>query len=204
MEEQMAISTIQEAASAGLKSMEHLLLLLSSSSYNSSSSTHNNNNLDCSEITDFTVSKFKQVINLLNRTGHARFRRAPPPQNPKPQQQPQIHELTLDFVKPNNKLDETDLSISTTNTNSSFLSSITADASVSDGKIGPFLTPSATAKPPLSSSHRKRCHDAAPSSSSPCHCSKKRYLIYFPCFPFHTHKIIIIFSEISIEVVGFI
>ncbi|KHN17647.1 Putative WRKY transcription factor 11 [Glycine soja] len=75
---------IQEAASAGLKSMEHLIRVLSSqipSASSSSSNAHhhrlNLNHLDCAEITDFTVSKFKQVINLLNRTGHARFRRAP-------------------------------------------------------------------------------------------------------------------------------
>ncbi|KAL2544577.1 putative WRKY transcription factor 11 [Forsythia ovata] len=45
--EQMAL---QEAATAGLKSMDHLIRL---------------------------VSKFKKVISILNRTGHARFRRAP-------------------------------------------------------------------------------------------------------------------------------
>ncbi|XP_061371150.1 probable WRKY transcription factor 11 [Gastrolobium bilobum] len=186
MEEHMAI---EEAASAGLKSMEHLIRVLSSqtpSSYNHSSSTHNN--LNCSEITDFTVSKFKQVINLLNRTGHARFRRAPEPQpepEPEPEPQPQTKGMSLDFAKPNlinskpNKKDET-LTISTT-TSSSFMSSITADASVSDGKIGPFLAPPISAgKPPLSSSHRKRCHDATLSgkvpSSGHCHCSKRRKL----------------------------
>lgn len=171
---------IQEAASAGLKSMEHLIRILSSQSP-SSSSAHNNNNLNCSEITDFTVSKFKQVINLLNRTGHARFRRSPPQPQAQAQAQPQqpppqTPGLTLDFAKStilNSKpktMDET-LTLSTTTTNSSFMSSITADGSVSDGKVGPFLVPSA--KPPLSSSHRKRCHDAALSSGH-CHCSKKR------------------------------
>ncbi|ESW10742.1 hypothetical protein PHAVU_009G233900 [Phaseolus vulgaris] len=194
MEEQLAI---QEAASAGLKSMEHLIRLLSpsacnSSSFSSSSNNSNNNvslnNLDCSEITDFTVSKFKQVINLLNRTGHARFRRAPtqaqaqpqPEPQPQPQPQPQSQPgFTLDFVKPtilNSKpcnKDET-LTLSTTpTTSSSFLSSVTNDASVSDGKIGPFLPPSA-AKPPLCSSHRKKCRDAALSAKPSCHCSKKR------------------------------
>ncbi|WVZ19267.1 hypothetical protein V8G54_006589, partial [Vigna mungo] len=190
MEEQLAI---QEAASAGLKSMEHLIRLLSPSACNSSSFS-SNNNLDCSQITDFTVSKFKQVINLLNRTGHARFRRAPP--QPQPQSQPQVppqplpqpqlqpqpqtqQGFTLDFVKPtilNSKpcnKDETLTLSTTTTTSSSFLSSVTNDASVSDGKIGPFLPPSA-AKPPLSSSHRKKCRDAALSAKPSCHCSKKR------------------------------
>ncbi|CAJ1941727.1 unnamed protein product [Sphenostylis stenocarpa] len=215
MEEQIAI---EEAASAGLKSMEHLIRVLSSqipssSSASSSSSTHhhrlNLNHLDCTEITDFTVSKFKQVINLLNRTGHARFRRAPshpsssvslpspPPSLPSPPQ-PQPQKLTLDFANPKVKSNpnpnpsSTDLSVSQysktkettftisppmSTTTSSFMSSITADGSVSDGKIGPAII--AAGKPPLSASHRKRCHDATlsagkASSSVHCHCSKRR------------------------------
>ncbi|OIV98386.1 hypothetical protein TanjilG_16713 [Lupinus angustifolius] len=182
--------TLQEAASAGLKSMEHLIRLLSSQTQTQTQTSfkdnHNNVNLECSEITDFTVSKFKQVINLLNRTGHARFRRAPSRRlEPKPEPETQIQTqqlgLNLDFSKPDlvkaktNNKDDT-LSISTTT--SSFMSTITitGDGSVSDGKIGPFLSPPAPAvsagKPPLSSSHRKRCHDV--SISGNCHCSKRR------------------------------
>ncbi|KAL1335467.1 probable WRKY transcription factor 11 isoform X2 [Arachis hypogaea] len=211
MESQIAI---QEAASAGLKSMEHLIRLLSSQSpSSSSSSSHDNhyridlNNRDCTEITDFTVSKFKQVINLLNRTGHARFRRAPSQSQPQLDQSkvvvppPPPQGLTLDFAKPvqvnqpsinnpnnhsksknNNNNPNTSCSTSLSppmsTTTSSFMSTITGDGSVSDGKIGPFII--AAGKPPLSSSHRKRCHDAtlssgkATSSSSQCHCSKRR------------------------------
>ncbi|XP_027329977.1 WRKY transcription factor WRKY51-like [Abrus precatorius] len=213
MEEQIAI---QEAASAGLKSMEHLIRLISSSSSSSSapsSSTRHHrldlNQLDCTQITDFTVSKFKQVINLLNRTGHARFRRAPSSPSPSPSPSPppsvpsQPHSLTLDFAKPllvksnpNLNPSSAHLSISRfsntkdkdkdcnytisppiSTTTSSFMSSITGDASVSDGKVGPSIL--AAAKPPLSSSHRKRCHDATlsagkASSSAHCHCSKRR------------------------------
>lgn len=62
-------TAIQEAASQGLQSMEHLIRVLSN--------RPEQHNVDCSEITDFTVSKFKTVISLLNRTGHARFRRGP-------------------------------------------------------------------------------------------------------------------------------
>ncbi|MED6155453.1 hypothetical protein PIB30_005305 [Stylosanthes scabra] len=214
MEQQEQVA-IQEAASAGLKSMEHLIRLLSSQSHSPSPSTsssslpnaNNDNNLNCSQLTDFTVSKFKQVINLLNRTGHARFRRAPPLNHPNPNPPPQPQSqpgtstttgLTLDFAKPtilNSKPAVTkdvdqdmELSISppvSTTTSSTFMSSITGDASVSDGKIGPFLTlpapapaPVPSGKPPLSSSHRKRCHDATlsgkASSSAHCHCSKRR------------------------------
>ncbi|KAL1371893.1 hypothetical protein HN51_002090 [Arachis hypogaea] len=206
MESQIAI---QEAASAGLKSMEHLIRLLSSQSPSSSSSSSSShyridlNNRDCTEITDFTVSKFKQVINLLNRTGHARFRRAPSQLDddkfnhvqskvvvPPPPPPPPPQGLTLDFAKPvqvnkpsiNNNKDtscSTSLSPPMSTTTSSFMSTITGDGSVSDGKIGPSII--AAGKPPLSSSHRKRCHDATlssgkatSSSSSQCHCSKRR------------------------------
>uniref|UniRef100_A0A1J3G232 Putative WRKY transcription factor 11 n=2 Tax=Noccaea caerulescens TaxID=107243 RepID=A0A1J3G232_NOCCA len=67
MDDQKAI---QEAASQGLQSMDHLIRVLSNR-------PEQHNNVDCSEITDYTVSKFKTVISLLNRTGHARFRRGP-------------------------------------------------------------------------------------------------------------------------------
>ncbi|CAH8387441.1 unnamed protein product [Eruca vesicaria subsp. sativa] len=63
-------AAIEEAASQGLQSMEHLIRVLSNRS-------DKHNNVDCSEITEYTVSKFKTVISLLNRTGHARFRRGP-------------------------------------------------------------------------------------------------------------------------------
>lgn len=63
LDEQKAI---QEAASEGLKGMEHLILTLS----------HQPTQLN-TQLTDLTVSKFKKLISLLNRTGHARFRRAP-------------------------------------------------------------------------------------------------------------------------------
>ncbi|KAF7817179.1 putative WRKY transcription factor 17 [Senna tora] len=68
MDEQKAI---QEAASEGLKGMEHMIRLLS----------HQPNHIDCTDLTDVTVSKFKKLISLLNRTGHARFRRGPIPSN---------------------------------------------------------------------------------------------------------------------------
>ncbi|XP_018456559.1 probable WRKY transcription factor 11 isoform X2 [Raphanus sativus] len=86
MDDQKAI---EEAASQGLQSMEHLIRVLSNR-------PEQHSNVDCSEITDFTdftVSKFKTVISLLNRTGHARFRRGPvhsTPSSPPPIQQSQF------------------------------------------------------------------------------------------------------------------
>lgn len=213
MDEQRAI---QEAASAGLKSMEQLIRVLSSQTSSSCSSNQSNqldlvNKLDCTEITDFTVSKFKTVINLLNRTGHARFRRAPSAPScsssqtqsrsesliqPEKSFKTQPQSTTLDFAKPiqlvksNPNLkpktnQSTDLSVSQyskskeaysiSTTTSSFMSTITGDGSVSDGKIGPIIS---SGKPPLASSHRKRCHEATisgkVSSSGHCHCSKRR------------------------------
>ncbi|KAJ0985130.1 hypothetical protein J5N97_003486 [Dioscorea zingiberensis] len=108
MNDQIAI---QEAAAAGLRGLEHLVLQLS----------HQPSPMDCREITDHTVSKFKKVISILDRTGHARFRRAPvkPPtlnlvtapapttvtMNPQPAPllppPPPPQTLTLDFTKPN-------------------------------------------------------------------------------------------------------
>ncbi|XP_058755937.1 probable WRKY transcription factor 11 [Vicia villosa] len=210
MDKQFAI---QEAASAGLKSMEHLIRVLSSQASSSSSINQSNRlDLDCTEITDFTVSKFKQVINLLNRTGHARFRRAPSSQSQPISEKMNLHHhqqpqsTTLDFAKPiqvvnpNPNLNlkskpkpnpSTDLtvsqyskskeaySISTTTSSLHSTITVTGDGSVSDGKIGPIIS---SGKPPLASSHRKRCHEATVSgaasgkvsSSGHCHCSKRR------------------------------
>ncbi|CAL1359171.1 unnamed protein product [Linum trigynum] len=65
---------IQEAAAQGLQSMEHLIRVMSRHQQQSNSHT---TAADCTDLTEVTVSRFKKVISLLNRTGHARFRRAP-------------------------------------------------------------------------------------------------------------------------------
>ncbi|XP_077238414.1 putative WRKY transcription factor 17 [Tasmannia lanceolata] len=196
MEDQFAI---QEAASAGLKSMDHLIRVLQ----------HQNpaqNAMDCREIADFTVSKFKKVISILNRTGHARFRRGPqnltliPSPKPNPPPPTTTQTLTLDFTKANpnpNPITEIctnqfpakeTFSISPPiSANSSFMSSITGDGSVSNGKQGSSLliTPVPTisaGKPPLSSSYKRKCKEhghsedfsGKDSGSGHCHCSKRR------------------------------
>ncbi|XP_078439224.1 putative WRKY transcription factor 11 [Wolffia australiana] len=124
---------IQEAASAGIQSMERLISQLSRSDHH-----------DCREIADFTVARFRKVISMLNSTGHARFRRSTAAI---PQAKPQA--LTLDFTKPAKALG--DVSVST----SSFVSSVSGDGSVSDGKL--LLLPRILGKPPVSSASRK-CH----------------------------------------------
>ncbi|THU57580.1 hypothetical protein C4D60_Mb03t05020 [Musa balbisiana] len=200
MDEQVAI---QEAATAGLRSMERLLSQLSHHHQQSPQ-------LDCREITDLTVSKFKKVISILDRTGHARFRRGPspapavepapravalapakPPQSLIP---PPPRSMTLDFTKPiaapslveasGSQFTAEGFSISTSMTSAS----VTGDGSISNGKIGSaslLLHPAAvsTGKPPLSSSFKKRCHEHAHSEhvtgkhaipGGRCHCSKRR------------------------------
>ncbi|CAL9155343.1 unnamed protein product [Musa hybrid cultivar] len=178
---------IQEAAAAGVRSIEHLVSRLSRQSSPS----------DCREITDLTVSKFRKVISVLDRTGHARFRRGPMlaatdatedetlsllPQPFESQPQPNLpvasKGLTMDFTEAKGEPAATTLSLgfsaSTTMSsgNSSFLSSLTGDGSVTDGKMGPAVLSEAlviaaaavsVGKPPLSSSHKRKspgdCHD---------------------------------------------
>ncbi|CAH8387461.1 unnamed protein product [Eruca vesicaria subsp. sativa] len=192
-------TAIQEAASQGIQSMEHLIRVLSTN--RTEHNNNNNNNVDCSEITDFTVSKFKTVISLLNnRTGHARFRRGPvnSPQQQNTQkisitETPVISQpskptvVNLDFTKPgifgsSSKSSEMDFAKEnfTVSLNSSYMSSaITGDGSVSKGS-SIFLTNS-SGKPPLA---RKRCleHEHSQSFSGKvsgsgvkkCHCKRSK------------------------------
>jgi hypothetical protein len=165
-------SSIQEAAAAGLQDMRHLISSLSSKPPNQNS--------DYTQITNSTISKFKHLISVLNRTGHARFRRGPTlqtPTNPKPQS------LTLD------------LSISSGNNNnnsSSFdLSSVTGDGSVSNGKRGgpsavqiglpPAPVPVSSPMPVSGVKRKPWCHEHAHSENAlkganavRCHCTKRR------------------------------
>lgn len=223
--------TIQEAAAAGIRSMEKLIFQLNRHHQKSTSSLAAASTIDCREIADHTVSKFKKMISILNRTGHARFRRgpsgpilrpsvAPAPQAAAPTPAPMmaapvvpLQSLTLDFTKPScvgggssdlaivtgssGKYVKESFSISTpmsSSANSSFMSSITGDGSVSNGRQGgttSLLLPPAPAisagglvagKPPLAA-YKKRCHSHAHSedfagkftaSGGRCHCSKRR------------------------------
>ncbi|KAG0470698.1 hypothetical protein HPP92_017398 [Vanilla planifolia] len=221
--------SIQEAATAGIRSMENLIFQLSHHQHHKSSPPA----IDCREIADHTVSKFKKVISVLNRAGHARFRRGPPatlhPSEITPTLQPvaptqltqatvtpivQVHSLTLDFTKPSSvgrastdlgitpaasgKHIKESFSISTamSSANSSFMSSITGDGSISNGRqlgMSSMLVPPVamaisaggivSGKPPLSSSFKKRCQSHTHSEDiagkfaakgGRCHCSKRR------------------------------
>ncbi|KAK4762029.1 hypothetical protein SAY87_029913 [Trapa incisa] len=199
---------IEEAASAGLKSMEHLIQILSSTASHShhhfscpSTSGGGGGQVDCHQLTDFTVSKFKQVISLLDRRGHARFRRAPAqkPARIEPVVVPVLdlnveatdHEMEME--KPSVRLKKESFSlsqpVSSSATSSSFLSTITGDGSVSNGKTGLALAATtapafSAGKPPLSSCHRKKCQEhvlsvgggriSSSASAGRCHCTKRR------------------------------
>lgn len=70
-------SVVQEAAS-GLESVEKLIRLLSQTQ-SQQIQQRNKSPMEIEMVADAAVTKFKKVISLLdrNRTGHARFRRAP-------------------------------------------------------------------------------------------------------------------------------
>ncbi|KAL1564779.1 WRKY transcription factor 7 [Salvia divinorum] len=77
----MEVSAAQEAAAAGLQSVEKLMRLISHQQSAGAA--------DYQAVADVAVYKFKKFISLIDRTprtGHARFRRGPVP-NPPPQQQ---------------------------------------------------------------------------------------------------------------------
>ncbi|KAK6772951.1 hypothetical protein RDI58_028189 [Solanum bulbocastanum] len=197
---------VQEAASAGLKSMEHLIRLVS----------HEPVQVDCREIADFTVSKFKKVISILDRTGHARFRRGPvqaPVQVPvhpdsftslslaPAKETPAVQlqtALTLDFTKPSVersignssaftafavKSKEVLMATPTPTNSSSFMSSITGEATVSNGKqvsSSMLLLPAQAGNIPITG---KRCREHEQSDdisgskstgSGKCHCKKRK------------------------------
>ncbi|KAF3616984.1 putative WRKY transcription factor 7 [Capsicum chacoense] len=91
----MEENSVQEAAAAGLQSVEKLIRLLSQSqqqqqqNHQQQTNFQNSSSNDYQVVADVAVNKFKKFISLLdkNRTGHARFRRGPitsPPPPPPP------------------------------------------------------------------------------------------------------------------------
>lgn len=200
LNEQLAL---QEAATAGLKSMDNLIRFVSFQQQQNQTVQP-----DCREIIDYTVSNFRKVITILNRTGHARFRRSPvqvtddsstaltlsPLTNPAEETVPavkvpvekyQSKALTLDFTK--RKVGKSigceAVPVASSTTSSSFMSTITGEGSVSNGKV--FSSMSLPPRPPVSSGKPpiagKRCRDhelsdefsGRTSSSGKCQCKKR-------------------------------
>ncbi|XP_022974392.1 probable WRKY transcription factor 11 [Cucurbita maxima] len=164
-------TAIQDAASASLQSMENLIRLLSKQQ-----PTQKIADLDCSQVTDFTVSKFKRFISLINRTGHARFRRGSSSVSVLNSLDPLPSSSTIDFLKSPDSKAPTE-----STTTSSLMSTITGDGSVSNEKLGLSLftpPPSAVSsgKPPLSA--KRKCDDSSrfgcKINSKECHCTKRR------------------------------
>nr|AVO00687.1 WRKY transcription factor 11-like [Cymbidium sinense] len=201
--------SIQEVAVAGFRSMENLIFQLnhyhksSASTLAAISPEMAARQIDCREITDQTVSKFKKMISILNRTGHARFRRGPTPppsSTPSTTTEPETPIFEpLDFTKPNSNggasgefpvtVEKKSYNFSKatpiSSANSSFISSVTGDVSVSYGRqTASILHPTSAGKPPLSSApFKKRCHEHAQpenisvnivgTSGGRCHCTKR-------------------------------
>ncbi|CAN6234514.1 unnamed protein product [Urochloa humidicola] len=203
VDEQVAI---QEAAAAGLRGMEHLISQLSRAGTGElpspppppgaaapaqmlpEQSHPQQQQVDCREITDMTVSKFRKVISILNRTGHARFRRGPVVAQSQDPAAAAYSEparsapaapwsVMLDFTKSAaSGYGSRDSGFSVSGASSSFLSSVTnGEGSVSNGRGGSaslMLPPAGGGKPPLSSAaggggqqKRSRCHEHAHSEN---------------------------------------
>ncbi|KAF0900491.1 hypothetical protein E2562_032098 [Oryza meyeriana var. granulata] len=175
----------QEAAAAGLRSLELLVSSLSGGEH------HRPQPPPLGEIADQAVSRFRKVISILDRTGHARFRRGPvvvaaaeaaaspssshasPPPPPPLAQPTPVKSLTLDFTKP-----EKAAAASVTST--SFFSSVTAGG---DGSVSKGRSLVSSGKPPLASGVKRKHHNPQPPCAAGegaahahagCHCSKKR------------------------------
>ncbi|KAK9060635.1 hypothetical protein SSX86_021341 [Deinandra increscens subsp. villosa] len=166
----------------GIQTVEHLNRIFQ----------HNNH--------DFSVSSnFKQAVSALKRSGHARFRRGPPPSSSDPHT-PSISSQSEEKLKNDPPPATNDCSMSSinrsgTDTFSSFQSLTSSlaggslEGSVSNGRqfsslgiVAPALSFSSK-KPPLPSSHRKRLTAEKPSGSlqgsgrehrTACHCCKRR------------------------------
>nr|CAB3485678.1 unnamed protein product [Digitaria exilis] len=195
---------IQEAAAAGLRSLELLVSSLSSQSaaphHKAAQHLQQQQQQPFGEIADQAVSKFRKVISILDRTGHARFRRGPVEASPSAAATaaapvvaapvPAPHPAPLSLVAPVSvaqpapapqpqtlTLDFTKpnltMSAATSVTSTSFFSSVTAgEGSVSKGR-----SLMSAGKPPLSGHKRKPCagaHSEATANGSRCHCSKRR------------------------------
>lgn len=199
-------AVVQEAAS-GLESVEKLIRLLSQNK-SQQIQQQNKSPMEIEMVTDAAVTKFKKVISLLdrNRTGHARFRRAPlAPTNsskdfvdtkvysPTPiQQVPLIAYDHYNHLVPPKTINFS-YSPEMSRTNSFNISSLTGEteskqhsSSSAAFQITNLSTQvsNSAGKPPLSSSSLKRkcslsenaVSGKCSGSSGRCHCSKRRKL----------------------------
>ncbi|BAT04463.1 Os08g0235800, partial [Oryza sativa Japonica Group] len=195
----------QEAAAAGLRSLELLVSSLSAGGehHHRRRPQEKQSSPPLGEIADQAVSRFRKVISILDRTGHARFRRGPvvgaaaaeaaaaaasaspsssPVSPPLPpvttQPAAAVKSLTLDFTNPAKVA-------AASVTSTSFFSSVTAGG---DGSVSKGRSLVSSGKPPLAGGV-KRKHPHPPCAAAGdghghgaghahahggCHCSKKR------------------------------
>lgn len=160
--------SIQSAGAAGIRSMENLIFNLNQRHKSSPASvlpeTATERQIDCREITDQTISEFRRLISILNRTirtGHARFRQAPP---------------SSSSPSPASFSGEIPAKMLPASQSKPIPSSIGVDGSVTrcrESKSFSFVPPAGAGKHPnLLKSSRKRCNQADPSGGL-CHCSKR-------------------------------
>ncbi|XP_047977341.1 probable WRKY transcription factor 7 [Salvia hispanica] len=163
----------QEAAAAGLQSVEQLMRLIS-----------HQRNLDAASdyqtVTDAAVHKFKKFISLIDRaprTGHARFRRGPPQTEPAG---PSVHTPKTDETGPGSRIHHPTPvqrlpQAKTTTTTINFASPTTSYISSLTGGTEPSMSCGfqITGRPPLSTtSFKRKC--SSMDDASRCHCPKKR------------------------------
>ncbi|KAI3785457.1 hypothetical protein L1987_44575 [Smallanthus sonchifolius] len=195
----MEDNSVQEAAAAGLQSLETLIRLLSSQTNTmllSSSSppagpTHSSATTDYTAVADAAVTRFKKFISLLdrNRTGHARFRRGPVSNSPAPitQRMPPLPQTNLrHLLVKSGSFDRKDFPVNTINfavtgavagafQANSLKSSLTGDTGSLQPSMSGFQITNLS-----SSSIKRKCnsgddsHAGCAKSSGRSHCSKKR------------------------------
>ncbi|WOH02831.1 hypothetical protein DCAR_0522221 [Daucus carota subsp. sativus] len=191
-------NSVQEAALAGLESVDNLIRMISRSQHysnisqsSSSSNSHENNVTDYRAVTDIAVNKFRTFISLLDktRTGHARFRRGPG-----------VRTLETQVIKPKNEIvapvqrqalnnqavknvsfEKKEHVTSTINFGSvaavvpsgtnSFMSSLTGDT---DGSGFQITNMSSGSRPPASTSSFKRKCSSMDNSAARCSGSSGR------------------------------
>jgi hypothetical protein len=181
---------VKEAASAGIRSMEHFIRLLSSQT-DQPLSVHESN---------IAVNHFQNMISLMDRPrkGHARFRRAALPPNqpdakPIPQPEPEINNQTgsvsafrvycpnpinRSSLPPLPKPKSGSLEAVKIMQANSVKSNLTGDSGGGTFQFDVHRSVSSAGKPPLSSNSLKRkCNsmdEVKCGSKGSCHCLKKR------------------------------
>ncbi|KAL8230930.1 hypothetical protein R6Q57_000708 [Mikania cordata] len=188
-------NSVQEAAVAGLQSLQNLIRLLSHSPPYNQTNTMSSSSTDYSAVADVAVTKFKKFISLLdrNRTGHARFRRGPSSNPPPPDninhQNRQIGASTTSAEKVYSPAPMQQLIPPVSQTKENPVTSINFGAG-DTGSLQPSMSSGfqisnlsqVSSAVQSSSSLKRKCnsvedsHTGCASSSGRCHCSKKRKL----------------------------